>query len=566
MASTTFTAGTVIASSWLNDVNDLTYEVAQSGTGAVNRTAVSKLLDKVNLLDFGAVYDGATDASTALTNALAAATEVEITGQILLSSQVLIPTNKRITMLGLGGILVNMSTFTGGKTSATGCALVFNGVTGSQQSIRGGYIRPNTYTDSRACIAIRVLSSVNVLIENVNFNNWSAADGIVNVDSSRNVTITNCRFRDGTTATGQIAGIMCDDNTVGGIGSRGLKIIGNDFYNLRGLNAGAVNESSDGVSIAVLCQSYVIANNTFANVAEPIDTFGSYGSITGNTIINAYNYGIKLVHGASRNSIIGNTINDAGAAGIVLAGTNVANEDLIGNVITGNNIQTIDPSSIWAANDTACIILDDGAAVSTLSLNYISGNILNPGSNGKYCINRAGLTVVGGQNWMPDNFFVQAGTSGYVKDVVLAQAGRITAIDRTNVRAYLNASQNVSTGATSKVLFDAESFDDRNEYEPAGGQCRWTCKIPGVYAFNVQVRLGSITTAGSVITLELRRNGAAAVAVTAHDGRSNLAYLLNTTANCVEDDYFEIFITNGDSATVTAQAGTTLTFFEVSPA
>lgn len=61
MADTTFTSGTVIASSWLNDVNDATYNgtgvFTPTGTGAVARTNQAKLRETVSVLDFGAVAD-----------------------------------------------------------------------------------------------------------------------------------------------------------------------------------------------------------------------------------------------------------------------------------------------------------------------------------------------------------------------------------------------------------------------------------------------------------------------------------------------------------------------------
>ena len=61
MASTNFVNGTVVQADWLNDVNDLVYEFTQEGTGAVPRTAESKLKEFVSVKDFGAVGDGIAD-------------------------------------------------------------------------------------------------------------------------------------------------------------------------------------------------------------------------------------------------------------------------------------------------------------------------------------------------------------------------------------------------------------------------------------------------------------------------------------------------------------------------
>jgi len=71
MADTTFSAGTVVASTWLNDINDGYYK-AQSGiAGSTDRTALSKFSDVVSVLDFGADNTGVSDSYAAFTAAWA---------------------------------------------------------------------------------------------------------------------------------------------------------------------------------------------------------------------------------------------------------------------------------------------------------------------------------------------------------------------------------------------------------------------------------------------------------------------------------------------------------------
>lgn len=65
MASTTFIGGTVISSSWLNDVNDIVYEFV-STLGGTARTLTAKANDIVDARDFGIVSDGTTDQTTEL--------------------------------------------------------------------------------------------------------------------------------------------------------------------------------------------------------------------------------------------------------------------------------------------------------------------------------------------------------------------------------------------------------------------------------------------------------------------------------------------------------------------
>lgn len=71
MATTNFVPGTVIASTWLNDVDAATYQAANGITGSVDRTANAKFADMVSVKDFGAVGDGVTDDLAALNAAIA---------------------------------------------------------------------------------------------------------------------------------------------------------------------------------------------------------------------------------------------------------------------------------------------------------------------------------------------------------------------------------------------------------------------------------------------------------------------------------------------------------------
>lgn len=65
MSDTTFSAGTVIASTWLNAVNDTVYNFV-STLGGTARTITAKANDIVDARDFGIVVDGTTDQTTAL--------------------------------------------------------------------------------------------------------------------------------------------------------------------------------------------------------------------------------------------------------------------------------------------------------------------------------------------------------------------------------------------------------------------------------------------------------------------------------------------------------------------
>ena len=70
MSDTTFASGTVVASSWLNDVNAATYRAQSALSGSTNRTALSKFADSISVKDFGAVGNGVADDTAAIQAAI----------------------------------------------------------------------------------------------------------------------------------------------------------------------------------------------------------------------------------------------------------------------------------------------------------------------------------------------------------------------------------------------------------------------------------------------------------------------------------------------------------------
>lgn len=131
MATTLYVSGTVVASAWLNDVDDVVYKPAKNLTGSVARSALSKFADIVSIKDFGAVGDGTADDTAAFTLAFAAITYGQIylpTGTYKVTSQIVVP--KRVRLLGNG-----VSDTNGTGATNRGATCILRGFTGALATV-----------------------------------------------------------------------------------------------------------------------------------------------------------------------------------------------------------------------------------------------------------------------------------------------------------------------------------------------------------------------------------------------------------------------------------------------
>ena len=189
MRSTVFNSGTIIASSWLNDVNDAVYngdfptplaaagiQYNEGGTGAVTTTVAAKLQQIVSVMDFGATGNGTTDDTAAFQAAIAAC-----------------GTNGASLYVPVGNYYIT-STLTTPNTTATGLGFTIYG---------DGYNSKLIFNTTSDCISITVngvgFQNYNVVIKDLHFTNQTNnPNSFIHNNKPVNTLIEGCHFTNAT--------------------------------------------------------------------------------------------------------------------------------------------------------------------------------------------------------------------------------------------------------------------------------------------------------------------------------------------------------------------------------
>lgn len=192
-------------------------------------------------------------------------------------------------------------------------------------------------------------------------------------------------FFDNTTGWGsapQATGIEVDNDRVNSIASVALQIRNPKIRSIV-LGAAAIaayGYQTDGINIVHHTTVRTkITGFDIDTVGEGIDCFGSYGVIGEGVVKNAYNYGIKLIHGASHNQGSNINIQSAGLAGLDFESSNDVDGDTAYNSFSGVTISDMDPNDVWAANATACVRMTQDGAVQKVIGNTVNGAFLSQG-------------------------------------------------------------------------------------------------------------------------------------------------------------------------------------------
>jgi hypothetical protein len=114
---------------------------------------------------------------------------------------------------------------------------------------------------------------------------------------------------------------------------------------------------SDGINVANDGSRVTITNGRISNTGEGIDTFGTGGTISNVEISNSYQFGLKFIHGASRNSVSNVQIRNSGIAGVTFSGSQSRAHDTSGNVLRHILISGIDPNGVFKDHSTAGVLI-----------------------------------------------------------------------------------------------------------------------------------------------------------------------------------------------------------------
>jgi parallel beta-helix repeat protein len=255
-----------------------------AGTGAVQRTALTKFRDTVSVKDFGAVGDGVANDTAAIQAALSSgATSVHITAGTYLVTGLTVAAS--CTIYG-SGILKK------GTASATPLLnITANNVTVDGVEFQGASLNatPATYVSGDTAILCAGSSSVSprngITVRNVTINGF--ADFGMFIRYAQNVMVTNNRVSycgyAGITFLSVIRGII-NGNTIQEINASAGAV---NWYGISLTRDPSVNSTNSAP-----CTQCVVSNNIVQNVPQwtGIDSHAPYQSvITGNNVSGCKN-------------------------------------------------------------------------------------------------------------------------------------------------------------------------------------------------------------------------------------------------------------------------------------
>lgn len=281
-------------------------DFTQAGTGAVTRTAQSKMRDVVNVKDFGAVGNGSTDDTTSIQNALNTGKSITIDSDMicLISSHLLTTADKQI--IYLEGVIKASSAMPEMilSTDLHNIELCGNG------TLDGNLLADNGFKSVATAKNPTGLTVTNITIKNTK-NLATAFNGGICVLSSagkastyrhKDVTVRGCKLYNIGDLGGLIAysdGVIIDNNIFDSCKFHGCEAVNcTDVLITNNISQDCLQS---GIGVGDNTINWVMSNNVIRNCfgdgSITCEHNSPFGTITNNTIIDANTQGVNISFG-----------------------------------------------------------------------------------------------------------------------------------------------------------------------------------------------------------------------------------------------------------------------------
>lgn len=269
-------------------------------------------------------------------------------------------------------------------------------------------LKPSSWVDDRYLKGVHLKYVKNFHISGLDISNFSRGRGLVTLNNVTSGIIEKNYFHDcwsnsvtGTAQNAQITAIETDfdaDSQVDPNGerysSRGVIIRANRIMRMT-LGSAAIaafGYQTDGINLcgeshttaasSKPTRDFLITGNRFGDVGEGVGCTGEGNEIIANHFRRCFTQAVRLIHGASNNSVHGNMVMDSGLAGIVLGASNTANKPAAdNNSVKGNIIRSVNAKIDWYNADGTKSFDSVGATVAPAGAGNAYGiriTVLNP--------------------------------------------------------------------------------------------------------------------------------------------------------------------------------------------
>jgi hypothetical protein len=470
---------------------------------------VKKLNDlSRSISEFGAVGDGVTDDTAAIQAAAASGVDVifKANATYLMSAGALVASNTSLRCpggvanikfkTGVGGF--NITSISGTRTDTDRCAfpviacdnVVFEGLNFYPDGLNARVIYPIRVAGGMAVSGVKFRRltftafhvGVMIAVASVGAGAYDF-DRLYAYDCGTSLTTW-------TGGTPQWTLFETDNDMVAGVHSepgRGT-MIGCKNCLFTGAALAAYGQQTDCINIAGISgatdRKGPVINGVFVDgVGEGIDIFGRGCVITGARLRNCHNFAIKFIHGATDNNVTADLIENAGLAGVTFSGSDATSAHCSNNNVHVGVLRNVGQGLSYSSGYGVVFI---GGTLAVTKNNTVTfDNVIE--TNG-----RMATVVQDGTADTNNNNFVQVlKASGYTLFSSAPPGNvRIRVKDSTRVQMRLGSIQTLTTGVSTKVLFNTVFVDANGEADTVNSRVR--CKTPGIKLVRATLRMNSL--------------------------------------------------------------------------